>query len=44
MEKENTPYELLLVINEKKKNESLYEKMKQELSTTVKIEKMEEKN
>jgi len=37
-------YELLLVLNEKTKNESKYTKMMAELATQVKIEKTEEKD
>ncbi|MCE8163050.1 MAG: hypothetical protein I3273_00145 [Candidatus Moeniiplasma glomeromycotorum] len=42
-EKETNHYELLLVVNEKKKNENTYKKMIHELSSQVKIEKTEEK-
>ena len=45
MEKEKVNhYELLLVLNEKQKNENKYEKMLQELTAQVKIEKKEEKD
>lgn len=37
-------YELLLVLNEKQKNESKYEKMLQEIAEQVKIEKTEAKD
>lgn len=37
-------YELLLVLNEKQKNESKYEKMLQEITERVKIEKIEVKD
>ncbi|MCE8159140.1 MAG: 30S ribosomal protein S6 [Candidatus Moeniiplasma glomeromycotorum] len=37
-------YELLLVLNEKQKNESKYEKMLQEIAERVKIEKNEAKD
>ena len=37
-------YELLLVLNEKQKNENKYAKMVQEIAAQVKIEKTEEKD
>ena len=37
-------YELLLVLNEKQKNENKYEKMLQEIAERVKIEKTEAKD
>ena len=37
-------YELLLVLNEKQKNENKYEKMLQEITERVKIEKTETKD
>jgi hypothetical protein len=37
-------YELLLVLNEKQKNENKYEKMFQEINERVKIEKTETKD
>ncbi|KLL02494.1 MAG: hypothetical protein MRERC_1c093 [Mycoplasmataceae bacterium RC_NB112A] len=43
-QKANVHYELLLVLNEKEKNKPKYEKLLQELTSQVKVEKVEEKD